>query len=79
MHEKYQNQRKVVQTLTSYIYVIFPRFINNLPAQNERDCHDQEIEYSKNKKKNEIDDVDDFTNIILRYKNQYASLEVLHI
>ena len=46
------------------IYVIFPRFINNPPAQRERDCHDQEIEDSKNKKKNVIDGVRDLTNII---------------
>ena len=62
--EKYQNQRKVVQTLTNYIYVIFPRFINNPPAQKKRDCHDQEIADSKNKKINVIDDVGDLTNII---------------
>ena len=62
--EKYQNQRKVVQTLTNYIYVIFPRFINNPPAQKKRDCHDQEIADSKTKKINVIDDVGDLTNII---------------
>ena len=38
VHEKYQNQRKVVQTLN----LLFPRFINNLPGK-YRDCHDQEI------------------------------------
>ena len=35
-----------------------------------RDCHDQEIADSKNKKKNVIDGIGDLTNIILRYKNQ---------
>ena len=30
----------------------------------ERDCHDQEIEDSKNKQKNVNDGVGDFTNII---------------
>ena len=35
-----------------------------MPAQKERDCHDQEIEDSKNKKKNVIDGVGDLTNII---------------
>ena len=28
-----------------------------MPAQKERDCHDQEIEDSKNKKKNTIDGI----------------------
>ena len=64
VHEKYQSQRKVVQNRTNYIYVIFPRFTNNPPAQKERDCHDQEIEDPKNKKKNVIDSVGDLANII---------------
>ena len=38
--------------------------MNNPPAQKERDCHDQEIEDPKNKKKNVIDSVGDLTNII---------------
>ena len=44
LHEKYQKQRKLAQTL-SYIYVPFPRCINNPPAGKERDCHDQKIAY----------------------------------
>ena len=45
VHEKYQNQRKVLETLhIYYIYVILPRFINNPPARKKRDCHDQEKE-----------------------------------
>ena len=65
VHERYQNQRKVVyKNWSNYIYVIFPRFINNPRARKERDCHDQEIPDSENKKKNIIDGVDDLTNII---------------
>ena len=46
------------------MYVIFPRFINNLPARKESDCYDQEIEDSKTKKKSVIDGAGDLTNII---------------
>ena len=66
MHEKCQNQRKGVQSehWTNYIYVIFPRFINNPLAWKERDCRDQEIADSKNKKKNASHGVGGCTNII---------------
>ena len=57
---------------TNYIYVIFPRFINNLPARKERDCYDQEIEDSKNIKKNVIGGVGDLTNIIWDIKNSIS-------
>ena len=71
-----KTREKYYKHWTNYIYVIFPRFINNPPAQKKRDCHDQEIADSKNKKINVIDDVGDLTNIIWGTK---ASLEILYI
>ena len=38
--------------------------MNNPPARKDRDCHDQEMEYSENKKKNLFGGVGDLTNII---------------
>ena len=54
----------IVQTLNEYMHVRFSKFITNPPARKERDCHDQEMAHSKNKKKNVIDGVGGLTNII---------------
>ena len=65
-----ETRKKEYKHWTNYIYVLFPRFINNPPAGKERDCHDREIADSRSKKKNVIDGDVGLKNTIWDKKNQ---------